>query len=124
MKKVLILVAVVASLGMASCSSVRHTATSVPVTNVLGTQTGADLVVSPKKISYTFRPGSEHRRCGEQAVIQTAVSEALRTYGNADVLVGMQYEIKKTRNFFGHTSIKYVIVEGYPATYRNFQPVK
>ena len=64
------------------------------------------------------------RRCGQKAVIATAVAEALKANGNADVLVGFQYEIKKTRNFFGRNNIKYVTVEGYPATYVNVTPLK
>lgn len=111
-------------LAMSSCSSVRHTAAIVPVTTTVESPTKADLVVSSQKISYTFRPSSAVRRTGEKGVISTAVAEALKANGNADVLVAFQYEIKKSRNIFGHQSIKYVTVEGYPATYANMQPVE
>lgn len=124
MKKILIGVAVVAMLGLASCSTVRHTSTTAPVqTEVLSNST-ADLKVSQKKISFTYKPSKAVKRGGEKNVINTAVSEALKANGQADVLVAMQYEIKTTRGFFGQKSIKYVIVEGYPATYVNITPTK
>ncbi len=125
MKKYLILgVASIATLGLASCSSIRHTATTQPVDTEIVSRNTADLEVAPQKISYTFRPSKAVKRTGEKAVITTAVAEALKANGNADVLVGFQYEIKKTKNFFGKTSIKYITVEGYPATYKNFKTVK
>lgn len=111
-------------LGLASCSSIKHTSTTEAVdTHIVSTNT-ANLAVVPHKISYTFKPSKAVRRTGEKAVIKTAVAEALKANGNADVLVGFQYEIKKTKNFFGKTTIKYVTVEGYPATYKNFQKAK
>lgn len=112
-------VSLAVALGLASCNSVRHTATTVEVENHMCTATTADLEVSPKKISYTFKPSQANRRAGERAVIATAVAEALKANGNADVLVGMEYEIKKQRS-----KVIYVTVEGYPATYKNFHPVK
>ena len=125
MKKYLILtVAGIATLGLASCSSIRHTASTQPVDTEVVSRNTADLDVASQKISYTFRPSKAVRRCGEKAVIKTAVAEALKANGNADVMVGFQYEIKKTKNFFGKTNIKYVTVEGYPATYKNFKTVK
>lgn len=113
----------VAALGLASCSSVRHTSTTVAVENNVVSNNIADLSVAPNKISFTLHPTGAMKRCGEKAVIKTAVAEALKANGNADVLVGFQYEIKKTRNFFGKTSIKYVTVEGYPGTYTSIHPV-
>ncbi len=119
-----LIVALFATLGLASCSSVKHTSTTVDVDTSVSSKNTADLVVAPQKISYTLKPSKAVRRCGEKAVIKTAVAEALKANGNADVLVGFQYEIKKTKNFFGKTNIKYVTVEGYPATYTNIQPVR
>jgi len=119
-----LLVAAIAIIGLASCSSVRHTSTTIPVETTVASTSSADLVVSQKKISYTLVPTAAMRRTGEKAVIATAVAEALKANGNADVLVGFQYEIKKTRNFFGKNNIKYVTVVGYPATYTNVQPIK
>lgn len=125
MKKYLYLSVVsLATLGLASCSSIKHTSTTVPVDTEVMSKTTADLNVSSNKISYTFRPSKAVRRTGEKAVIKTAVAEALKENGNADVLVGFQYEMKKTKNFFGKTNIKYITVEGYPATYSNFKNLK
>lgn len=125
MKKYLYLSVVsLATLGLASCSSIKHTSTTVPVDTEIMSKTTADLNVSSNKISYTFRPSKAVRRTGEKAVIKTAVAEALKENGNADVLVGFQYEMKKTKNFFGKTNIKYITVEGYPATYSNFKNLK
>lgn len=123
MKKTLIMFVAVAALGLASCSSVRHTATTVAVETDIVSANVADLSVAPDKISYTLYPTGAMKRCGEKAVIKTAVAEALKANGNADVLVGFQYEIKKTCNIFGKTSIKYVTVEGYPGTYTSVRPV-
>ena len=110
--------------GLASCSSIRHTSTTVDVNTTVVSNGTADLKVSQHKISYTFKPSKAVRRTGEKHVIETAVAEALSVNGNADVLVGFQYEIKKSKNFFGKKTIKYVTVEGYPATYVNIQTAK
>lgn len=119
MKKIIYSVAVISVLGLASCSSIRHTSTTIPVETSITSVSKADLNVWKNKISYTYRPSKAVRRCGEKNVINIAVSEALKANGNADVLVGAQYEVKKTRNIFGCTSIKYVTVTGYPAVYVN-----
>lgn len=117
MKKLLIGALVFASLSLVSCSSLKKTAASVPVQTGIESVAKADLKVSPEKISYTFIPESSHNRCGEKAVIETAVAEALKNAGkNADVLINPQYEIKKSGK-----KIKYVVVTGYPAFYTNIR---
>lgn len=107
---------------LSSCSTIRKTSTSVNVATPVLTETVADLQVNPTKISYTLKPNKAIRKGGEKNVVMAAVAEALKENGNADVMIGMQYEIKKTRGLFG-TKIKYVTVTGYPATYTNFQSV-
>lgn len=124
MKKISIFAVALGVMTLASCSSIRHTATTIPVQTQIISPSSADLSVSEKKISYTFSPTKPYRRCGEKAVIESAVAEALKANENADVLVGCQYEIKKVRNFFGVTNIKYVTVTGYPAVYTNIKPAK
>lgn len=124
LKKLFLGAFVALTLCTTSCSSIKHTATAIPVETSVVSNASADLSVKPEKISFTFKPSKAVRRTGEKGVIETAVAEALKANGNADVLVGFQYEIKKSRNFFGKKSIKYVIVEGYPATYTNIKPVK
>lgn len=124
MKKLFLCAAIVLALCATSCSSIKHTATTIPVETIVTSNATADLAVKPAKISFTYKPTAAVRRTGEKGVINTAVAEALKANGNADVLVGFQYEIKKTRNFFGRNRIKYVTVEGYPATYTNIKPAK
>lgn len=123
MKKVVFLVAAIMALGLSSCSSILHTSTTVPVETTVSSLSKADLQVSQKKIRFEYKPSKAVRRCGEKKVIETAVAEALKANGNADVLVAFQYEIKKKSNLFGRKTIKYVIVEGYPATYTNITPI-
>lgn len=123
MKKVFLGLITCAALmiGATSCSTISKTASTLPVETTITNTSTADLVVSSHKITYTLKPSKAIRRGGEKNCIKTAVAEALKASGNADVLVAMQYEIKKTKNLFGKTTIKYVTVEGYPATYKNFQ---
>lgn len=119
MKKLCVALVALSALLISSCSTVKRTATTEKVDNDLSARNNAELVVSPTKITYTFKPGKAVRRGGEKNVKTTAVAEALKANGNADVLVAPQYEVKKTRGLFG-TKIKYVTVTGYPATYKAF----
>ncbi len=116
-------VAIITVVGLASCSSIRHTSTVVDINTPVASFNQAKLNVSPTKIEYKYIPTSAVKRCGEKNVISTAVAEALKANGNADVLVSFQYEMKKKKNLFGKTSIKYVTVKGYPATYSDFETV-
>lgn len=120
MKKILLIATVgLALCGLSSCSSVKHTSTAIPVGTSVNAIAGADLQVSPTKISYTYKPTKAVKRSGTNGVIQTAVAEALKANGNADVLVAPQYEITSKRR-----SIKVITVTGYPATYVNIVPAK
>lgn len=70
MKKVFLVLGLLMTLSLGSCSSIKHTATTLPVeTNVVSTAT-ADLAVSPTKITYTYRPTSAVRRTGEKGCYQ------------------------------------------------------
>lgn len=122
MRKSLTAVVFAGSLLLMSCSTIKKSSTTVDVATPVLTETVADLNVQPKKITFTLNPSASLRRGGEKNVINAAVAEALKANGNADVLVGMQYEIKKRKGLFG-TKIKYVTVTGYPATYSNFKTV-
>ncbi|MDE7159246.1 MAG: hypothetical protein K2O24_00155 [Muribaculaceae bacterium] len=119
MKKILLCGVIALAVGITSCNSLRHTATTVDVNTELFSRSTADLKVSSNKISYTLKPTKAMRKAGEKAVIETAVAEALKANGNADVLVGMQYEIKKRGK-----KVKYVTVTGYPASYVNITPIR
>lgn len=102
-----------------SCSTLKNTATThdfntnapytVPVI--------ADLEVSGNRIMYAYVPPKSVRNGGTQNAINTAIREALVTNGNADVLVGLETQVR----FNALKKIKSVVVTGYPAKYKNFR---
>jgi len=119
MKKVFVLF--VSAVMVAACSAptklvntATHRAISVaqPVAAVF-----ADLEVSPAKISYFMMPSKTVINAGYENVINTAVREALIANGNADVLVGMESQVKYDKNGM----VESVTVTGYPAKYVNFR---
>jgi len=116
-KKILTVISVVAMLGMASCTTTINSARTERFSSPAITMTFADLVVSPNKITYTYWPTDDVNRGGEANVINTAVRKALEANGRGDVLVEMQYTLKKS----GKKNVKEVTVSGYPATYKNFR---
>ena len=119
MKKVFVLF--VSAVMVAACSAptklvntATHRVISVaqPVAAVF-----ADLEVSPAKISYFMMPSKTVINAGYENVINTAVREALIANGNADVLVGMESQVKYDKNGM----VESVTVTGYPAKYVNFR---
>ncbi len=76
--------------------------------------------VSPKKISYTLNTTPEIRRGGLQNCINSAIHEALKQHGNADVLVQTEKAIIERKGLFGK-KVKSVTVTGYPARYVSFE---
>ncbi len=124
MKKSLFLsMAVVALALLASCSTTIVTS-SAPDIKPTVRPVIADLEVRQTKISATFT--SEDKRVfkmghgGEQEIIRNAVFQALQD-ANADVLVGMQYQVTEVRNSFGRLKSKTVVVNDYPGIYRNIR---
>lgn len=77
----------------------------------------ADLDIQQTKITYFYMPSKTVIAGGMDNVIDSAVSEALAQYGNADVLVGLQKQIKY--NNMGE--IESVVITGYPAHYINMR---
>lgn len=77
----------------------------------------ADLDVSPNKILFLYIPSKTVANAGEQNIIDSAVREALLSNGNADVLVGLEKQIKYDSN----GAIESITVTGYPAKYINFR---
>ena len=77
----------------------------------------ADLNVSPTKISFFYIPGKTVVNAGFDNVIDSAVREALLANGNADVLVGLEKQIKYTPE----GAVESITVSGYPAKYVNFR---
>jgi hypothetical protein len=108
-------------LGLASCSTISQTSTTLNVETTAKSYNQADLIVSPQKISYTMNVTAKDRRLGPAGIKEKAVALALQQAGNGDVLVAPQYEISSTSGLFGK-KIKKVVVTGYSATYKNFRP--
>ncbi|MBQ9555413.1 MAG: hypothetical protein IJV05_04235 [Muribaculaceae bacterium] len=102
---------------MASCTTTINSARTEHFSSSAITMTIADLAVSPQKITYTYRPTDDVNRGGEANVINTAVRKALEANGGGDVLVEMQFTLKKS----GKKNVTEVTVSGYPATYKNFR---
>ena len=122
MKKLVVLIAtaaLVASCGVTSLepklvSTATHTKVSVaqPVVAVF-----ADLEVSPKKISFSYHPSKIVIKGGVDNVVNSAVREALWSNGNADVMVGLETQVK----YNADGELEYVTITGYPAKYVNFR---
>lgn len=110
-------ITVITMLGMASCTTTLNSSKTKDFGSSAITATFADLVVSPKKITYTYKPTDDVRRGGEVNVINTAIRKALEVNGGGDVLVELQTTIKKK----GKRNVSEVTVSGYPATYKNFR---
>lgn len=116
-KKIFFFISVMAMLGMASCTTTLNSSKTKDFGSSAITATFADLVVSPHKITYTYKPTDDVRRGGEVNVINTAIRKALEMNGGGDVLVELQTIVKKS----GKRNVKEVTVSGYPATYKNFR---
>ena len=95
LKKFSIFICAIAMLGMASCTTTLSSSKTKDFGSSAITATFADLVVSPRKITYTYKPTNEVRRGGEANVINTAVRMALDANGGGDVLVELQTTVKK-----------------------------
>lgn len=102
-----------------SKSVLMNTATyrSVSVDTPITPPIIADLVVSSEKISYPLIPSAALLKTDFENLVNTAVKEALRIHGNADVLIGLEYQVKTD----DYGVIESVVVSGYPATYTNFR---
>ena len=76
----------------------------------------ADLEISSEKISHTYL--HHYTNGGDlKEIKESAVNEALKAYGNADVLVAPQFDIKV------ETSSTKVLVTGWPAKYKNLRSI-
>ncbi|MBQ6167515.1 MAG: hypothetical protein IJK41_08855 [Muribaculaceae bacterium] len=117
LKKIFFTISMIAMLGMASCTTTLNSSKTKDFGSSAITATFADLVVSPQKITYTYRPTDDVKRGGEVNVINTAIRMALEANGGGDVLVELQTTVKKK----GRKNVSEVTVSGYPASYRNFR---
>ena len=119
MKK-FVLLAIVAVL-LTGCSTITKTATSKPVKSEVITAVLADLEVSPEKITYYYVPTVAVHKAGVKNILNSAIREALAANGDADVLVGLEHEVKYRRFLFVFTTVEHIVVSGYPAKYKNFR---
>lgn len=117
LKKFFIFISVMAVLGMTSCTTTLNSSKTKDFGSSAITATFADLVVSPQKITYVYKPTDDVRRGGVENVVNTAIRKALEANGGGDVLVELQTTIKKS----SRKNVSEVTVSGYPATYRNFR---
>jgi len=123
MKKILVLVAAVVA--FSSCAVIHPkvvtTAASEKLTqDVWVYPLSADLQVSATKISYIMSVTKAVAKGGYESAVNTAIKEALEKNGNADVLIGLQTQVKYTPE----GELETIQVTGYPAKYVNFQAVK
>ena len=129
MKKSLIALIAAYAMLLTSCKSQDNMGSSssyvsMPTPTVLSSATMTDLDVSKEKISFKYVPPKAVVRGGMKNVVNTAVSEALKANGDADVLVALQYEVKYATKGLSNEKIEYIIIKGYPAKYINFKPMK
>ena len=120
MKKLFIIIA--AAVVAASCSSSAKLITTASYgtfndPQILLSAVYADLDVQQTKITYFYIPSKTVIAGGMDNIIKTAVSEALAQNNNADVLVGLQKQIKY--NKLGE--IESIVITGYPAHYTNMR---
>lgn len=118
MKKLTILAAM--ALIIASCSAPTRLVNSATYKNISFQPVAAvfaDLDVSPKKISHFMIPSNSVAIGGYDNVIATAVREALIANGDADVMIGLETQVK----YASDGSIESVTISGYPAKYTNFR---
>ena len=115
MKKLSLAVAAICILGMTSCKTNLYTATEVPSTNVLITNTVANLQVG-QKVTFRYQIPNNVRKGGLKNCKAAAITAMLKANGNADVIVAPEYNYDNTLTF--------IEVTGRPATYTNFTSVK
>ena len=118
MKRFVILAALAAVI--VSCSAPTKLVNSATYKNVNFQPVAAvfaDLEVAPKKISYFMMPSNSVTIGGYDNVVSSAIREALLANGDADVLIGLETQVK----YSSDGSIESITVSGYPARYTNFR---
>ncbi|MBR3678025.1 MAG: hypothetical protein IKL60_03860 [Alistipes sp.] len=120
MKKLFLLVVV--AISVASCGTLKNSATyrSFSVSTPYAVPVIADLDIASTRITYAYIPTKVVKNGGDGNVINTAIREALMTNGNADVLVGLETQIK----YNSRKKIKSITLTGYPAKYKNFRNIE
>ncbi len=122
MKKLLMFVA--ATMLFASCTVNRSSVQTTMVQPEIETKTKATLVVSPKRVSYTYVPTKTNsKNLSIDQLVQNATYMALQANGNADVMVKVNYNVVMKWSLFGKR-VKSISLSGYPAHYRDFREVE
>lgn len=119
MKKLFLIMCATAGL-LCSCTTVKQTASEQDVNCNIHSEVYATMNVSNTKISYKLNTTKSIRRGGLQNCINTAIHEALKQHGDADVLIQTEKTIVERKGMFGR-KIRSVTVTGYPAKYINFE---
>ena len=122
MKKLLLMFALVAIVGLSSCTSISSTAYTEAVNTGIYNRSYANLEVGDKVVSYTLQCNWAQSRSGMNSCKAAAVQECLRSNGGGDVLVNPQYEVKSKRSIFGK-KIQYVKVTGRIGKYKDIRPI-
>ena len=122
MKKFL-LMAVVAIVGLSSCTVVTHSAYTGTVDTQMYNRSTADLDVSDKIITTTYNVSYADNRGGLKSIKDAAIQQALAENGGGDLIVNPQFEIKKS-GFLWWRKYQYVKVTGHVARYKNIHPLK
>lgn len=112
-----ILAAGIVALTLSSCSTISHTAQSVPVDTQVYNNTVADLNVAHKRDSVTVNWNWNPLSTVSLKAQKESATHALLAKSDADILVEPQYIVKR-RGFLRGGS---VTVTGYPANYANFR---
>lgn len=100
----------------ASCTTVKHTASTVPVETQIVSFTVADLEVAPQKVSKSTSWNYKLFKSPSIEEIKTNTEAWLLDEVGADVLVEPEYIIERRGCMRGGT----VTVTGYPAKFMNF----
>ncbi len=113
-----------ATMLFASCAVNRAGVQTTTVQPEIEAKTKATLVVSPKRVSYTYVPTKTNAKTLTiDQLVQNATYMALQANGNADVMVKVNYNVVMKWSFFGKR-VKSISISGYPAHYRDFREVE
>lgn len=119
MKKIILFCGV--AMALASCTTIKQTATTANVPSQLLTATVADLEVSPQRVSTEYFSTAEVRRGGVSNVLHAAEQKLLAEKAPGyDLLVEPEYTTERVNYFIFGSKVTKVKVSGRPAKYKNF----
>lgn len=119
MKKVFLALGVV--LAMASCTTIKKTATTANVPSQLLTSTVADLEVASERVTTEYVPSKKVCRGGVNNVLHAAEQKLLDEKAPGyDLIVEPEYTTERVSYAIFGSKITKVVVSGRPAKYKNF----